>query len=184
MPMAPWLVLLVPPLSSGSGSLHWLRTRLQELLLHVHLGHPGSPPFSVRVGGTDHGVRATLGKHREEIKARRAGVTLLHLSATSETPNTSAGATSAGATSGINSARLHHQQHPQPGLAPSASRRPGRSQHLTPGPNTPTPAPASSQPPAAPRNPSRPLASPRARTHAFPTWMRGTTSLLCALGRL
>lgn len=41
-------------------------------------------------------------------------------------------------------------------------------------------------PPAA-RSPTQPLAGrplPARRTHAFPTWMRGTTSLLCALGRL
>lgn len=40
---------------------------------------------------------------------------------------------------------------------------------------------------AALRSPSRAARlgpAPARRTHAFPTWMRGTTSLLCALGRL
>lgn len=40
-----------------------------------------------------------------------------------------------------------------------------------------TRAPSSTEPPASASAPAR-------RTHAFPTWMRGTTSLLCALGRL
>lgn len=140
-PTAPWLALLVPSSSSGSGSLHWRRTRLQEMLLHIHLGHPSSPPFSVRVGCADHGVRATLGN--TAIKARRAGVTLLHLSASLQTPNTSAGATW-----GL---QLHQApaapapsraSHPRPpcGWLPEPRQIPAPH----PRPQHPNPAPASS----------------------------------------